>query len=516
MSTPSRRDLLRTAGCVGLAASVGAAAGVVTAPAAEAAVQHLAPTAFLPTDQHTHLLRRATYGPTPESVTALKRLGHGAWLDRQLDPTSIDDSSCDRLISSRFPELGWSMAQVQRRVTSDRVTFATKLGMAAIARATWSKRQLLEVMVDFWSNHLNVTTPANTSGWYARPDYDRVVIRRHALGRFEDMLVASAKHPAMLTYLNNADSTKDLPNENYGRELLELHTVGVDGGYDETDMYSSVLIMTGLGLDAGGGYQFDPAQHHTGPVSVMDFSDPNGSAAGGEAVAVAYLRHLANHPETALRLAEKLCLRFVDDRPVPVLAQRLADTYLANGTAIAPVLRELFTSAEFAASIGQKVRRPMEDVVATLRVLGVSPEKAGTNGMRSLYFICNQLGNAPYAWATPDGYPDTAAAWESAGASLWRWNRHLGIAGNFYPAELRVPPLRGLLPKRLPRTHGALVDVLAERLVFRRLRPEHKQVVLDFLEVRGTDPLHAADGAVNWRFPSVVALILDSPYHGIR
>ena len=122
------------------------------------------------------------------------------------------------------------------------------LSVSTLARAAWSKRQLLEVMVDFWSNHLNVTNPSD-SVWSTRHDYDRTVIRKHALGKYSDMLLASATHPAMMTYLNNAESTKDQPNENYGRELLELHSVGVDAGYSEEEMYNSALIMTGFGID---------------------------------------------------------------------------------------------------------------------------------------------------------------------------------------------------------------------------------------------------------------------------
>lgn len=515
-ASPSRRDLLRLTGGLGAAAMVGTGTSLAASSPAHAAGGHLPGSAFVPGDQDTHLLRRATYGPTPASLAALRRMGRAGWLDRQLDPSSIDDASCQRLVNERLPELSWSMAKVRARRSQDRVWFTFELGMAAIARAAWSNRQLFEVMVDFWANHLNVTTSSTSGAWYARPHYDRTVIRRHALGRFEDMLVASAKHPAMLVYLNNAESTKVEPNENYGRELLELHTVGVDGGYSEPEMYQSALIMTGFRLDAEGEYAYDAAAHHTGPVSVLGFADPNPTGVGGEAVGVAYLRYLANHPATARQLARKLCVRFVCDQPDDALVQRLADIYLANGTAIIPVLRELFTSPEFAGSIGQKVRRPTEDIIAAVRILGIKHERKGTTGLRSLYSICGRLGHAPYAWHLPDGYPDDAGTWVSAGAMLSRWNRHLGLAGGYFPKELQNPSLRTLLPKRLPKTHGDLVDVLARRLVFRALRPEHRSAVLQFLEARASDPLDKKSGAVNWRLPSLVALILDSPYHGIR
>ena len=167
----------------------------------------------------------------------------------------------------------------------------------------WSKRQLFEVMCDFWANHLNITCPSTSDVWSARQVFDRDVVRKNALGRFEDMLIASAYNPSMLTYLNNAESTKLEPNENYGRELLELHTVGVDGGYTEDDMYQSALIMTGFTVNENNGlFKYDTSYHHVGPVQVMDFTDANSTAEGGETVGRAYLKYLASHPSTARHL----------------------------------------------------------------------------------------------------------------------------------------------------------------------------------------------------------------------
>ena len=179
------------------------------------------------------------------------------------------------------------------------------LGVAALVRAAWSKRQLLETMVDFWSNHLNVTNPSDRV-WATRHDYDRTVIRRFALGKFSDMLVASATHPAMMTYLNNAESTKYLPNENYGRELLELHSVGVDAGYSEEEMFNSALTMTGFGIDWDT-YQFayTPDDHYTGSVKVLGWSSKNADANGYQ-TGLEYVRYLAHHPATAKRIATKL------------------------------------------------------------------------------------------------------------------------------------------------------------------------------------------------------------------
>jgi hypothetical protein len=166
--------------------------------------------------------------------------------------------------------------------------------------------------------------------------------------------------------------------------------------------------------------------------------------------------------------------------------------------------------------LGEKTRRPFEDLTATLRVLGYGPDASGRKGMQALVWISDGLGQQPLAWSPPDGYPDEAASWQSAGGTLARWNTHLSLAAHWWPKELTQPPLRELLPKRLPPTHGKLVDALAKRLVFRTLAAPHRQAVLAFLGRSASDPLDADDEAVRWRLPYLVALILDSPYHWVR
>lgn len=479
------------------------------------ASERLSGARFTTADADLHLLKRATYGPTPTLLEGIRKQGRKAWLDKQLAPGRIDDTDCERLIANRFPGMEWDITQARNHLEDFSWDLMYDLGIATIARAVWSKRQLFEVVCDFWSNHLNVANPSDNV-WDNRHDYDRTVIRRHALGRFEDMLVASANHPAMLLYLNNAESTKDNPNENYGRELLELHTVGVDGGYNEEDMRQSTLVMTGFSVDWQTGlFEYNNWAHYRGPVQVMGFNAANAEANGYD-VGMHYLKYLANHPSTAQHIARKLCLRFVSDDPPQTLVSALAATYLAHGTDIKPVLRKLFLSDAFAASIGEKVRRPFEDVVATLRVLGYKPDNSGVDGMQGLYWITGDLGHAPLAWSPPNGYPDEAAAWQSAGTTLGRWNTHLSLSAHWWPTALVQPPLRKLLPTNLPNTYGDFVDALSKRLVFRKLGAPQRQAVLGFLGRSAGERLHSDDEAVHWRLPYVVALILDSPYHGIR
>ncbi len=255
-----------------------------------------------------------------------------------------------------------------------------QLGIVAIVRATWSKRQLFEVMVDFWSNHLNVANPSDNV-WWSRHDYDRNVIRRHALGKFSDMLAASATHPAMMTYLNNAESTKDNPNENYGRELLELHTVGVDAGYTEDEMHTSALILTGLGVHwyddvDDGTFNYEPDNHYVGHVKVLGWASKNTSANKGLAVALDYVDYLAHHPATAHRIAYKLCERFVSDAPPAGLVTKLAQTYRKHDTAIVPVLQRAVRLEDLQALEGR------EDPPADAGRRGHAPDLGGPAGRR--------------------------------------------------------------------------------------------------------------------------------------
>jgi uncharacterized protein (DUF1800 family) len=471
---------------------------------------------FVPNDPDLHLARRASWGLTPKLASQVRRMGGHGWLERQLNPRSIDDGRLEHLIATRFPDLTMGMQKAFTTLGGS-WDLMFDLGIASIVRAAWSERQLFEVMVDFWSNHLNVTNPSDNV-WWSRHDYDRTVIRKHALGKFSQMLAASATHPAMMAYLNNNESTKENPNENYGRELLELHTVGVDGGYDETEMHTSALILTGFGFSWDTGlFEYDADNHYTGHVKVLGFHSANPSASKGRRVGLGYVDYLAHHPATATRIATKLCQRFMTDAPPKALVHKLAQTYLHHDTAIVPVLRQLLRSKAFRDAKGEKVLRPMQDVVSTLRILGIQPDAKGIDGLQGLYWMIDGLSDAPMAWAQPNGYPDTADAWRSAGGQLNRWNTHLSLAAHWWPDELVEPDLRNhLLPKKLPRTYGGLVDALCERLVFRTFAPPHRAALLGFLGHAASDPLHDTDAAVGWRLPYLVALILDSPYHGIR
>jgi uncharacterized protein (DUF1800 family) len=503
MNQPSRRSLLGGAAAV-------VASSLFTAPAAAAAAA-ARPVDLLPADPIAHLLRRATHGPTPAALAEATRLGAGGWLDRQLDPSKIDDAACDAVIA-RLPLANADIPTVRAALPVHSYDAFRQLGKATVARAIWSNRQLFETTAGFWANHLHVAAPAGPL-WDSRSDYDKTVTRRYAFGTFAGMLKASMKHPAMLTYLDNRSSTKAHPNENYARELMELHTVGMT--YSEADVQAAARLLTGMTVTSGGTYAYTPALHATGAVTVLGFSHPNATAAGGEAAAMAFADYLATHPATAERIATKLCVRFVADQAPATLVATLARVYLDNDTAIVPVLRALFASPEFAASVGQKVRTPFEDQTATVRALGLGP--SGELGLDALYDTLVNAGNAPLRWAPPNGFPDVAAAWASPSGFLMRCNTHLNLAAGWYPSQLTRPAnmLTALVPVR-PTTYGALVDALAQRLIGAPLPAAHVAAVLSVAGKLPTSPLTAADTAVTGTLPYLIALVLDSPSFQLR
>ena len=504
---------------VGGIAAAGAAATLTTGTPAAAAAAGSAPAGLLPSDPLLHLLRRATFGPGPTSIAEIRKLGAKAWLDRQLNPSSIPDTVADGVVA-RLPLSRLSIADIRGRVAAGTLKKHSwdpmwQLSFAAVARAVWSERQLFEVMTDFWSNHLNVTCP-HGDVWDSRIDYDTTVIRRHALGKFSDMLRDSARHPAMLTYLDNRYSTKAAPNENYGRELLELHTVGL--AYTEADVKSAARLLTGMTVDdTTGRYRYDAAAHAVGAVRVLAFQHGNATAAGGEAAALALLDYLALHQATARRIVTKLCVRFVADDPPASLITTLIKVYLDNGSAIAPVLRALFTSAEFAASIGAKTRTPMEDLAATVRTLGYGPAASGFKFLESLYWMVRDAGHAPLAWGPPNGYPDVAAAWDSPSGLLVRWNSHLSIAAGWWPDTLARPAnlLTGMVGA-LPATYGALIEKTAVRLL--GIAPAAQQIaaLAEFFGKTPASPLKSNDPAAGWMYPYLMGMLLNSPSFAVR
>lgn len=469
-----------------------------------------------------HLVRRATFGPTPGLVDEVARTGRAAWVDAQLAPSRLDDAvveayvrrlpdalrTADDCWTGGIPKYSWNSMFDQ--------------GRATLARQAWSRRQLLEVVVDVMADHLHVASPSDDV-WYCRADYDATVLRPHALGRFEDLLLAAAQHPAMLWYLDNARSSKGKVNENYGRELLELHTVGVEAGYTETEVKACARLMTGLTVDRRTGRgTYDPKQHDTGAVSVLGWSCPAHTAEEGRELQLSFLRHLASHPATARRVVTKLARRLVGDTPPAALVERVAGVYLARGTALGPVVRELLLAPDALAAATPKVKRPREDALSTVRALGVAPDPSGTKGVEALYWNIRGRGHAPADWAPPNGFPDVGAAWQSASATLASWDQHLELAHGWWPKGPVYPTADQLLPTPRPATYGALVDALALRLLSAPLPAAQRAAVVAFTGREASAALRTdktgavVDEWVGWRLGSLVCCVLDSPSFATR
>ncbi len=472
-----------------------------------------------------HLVDRFSYGNTPALTKQVRRAGGArAWFAQQLRPGGVPDGPTDRLITwwpslTRGPldlwtrnvdgtEGGWEvMADYQRWILLRRITTA---------------RPVAELMAEFWMNHFNV--PVHGDGTFTyRFAYDQA-IRRAALGTFEDLLLTATTHPAMGIYLNNAVSTKQHPNENLGRELLELHTVGY-GAYDEDDVKDSARILTGYLVDMWRSWDaaYSPEDHATGPVSVLGFRHAN-AAADGRPVVEAYLRYLARHPATARRIARKLCVKFVGDAPSAALVESLAQVYLDNATAIKPVLQALVASKEFGRSAGAKVRDPSEEIVATYRVLRVtlSDPPAGDNGYaaRAILWQAGSIGAVPFDWPRPDGQPVDNQSWSSPARLLASMETHWAMSGGWWPKDgIRYRSAQAWLPSKRVR-FDVLVDHLSQQLLGRhstaRLLKACVEVCPGDWHVRPSSKIEADHPLVRWGFHRVLATILDSPDHFTR
>ncbi len=324
----------------------------------------------------------------------------------------------------------------------------SELQQAKVLRATFSDRQLQEVMADFWFNHFNIFLNKDADQYYTT-SYERDVIRAHALGKFKDLLVATATSPAMLFYLDNASSVgpnsgagigrppnkkaNALPpkpqqhpglNENYGRELMELHTLGVDGGYSQADVTEAARVFTGWTIDHpewGGGFVFDPSRHEPGDKHLLGTTIPE----SGQAEGMQLLDLLAHHPSTAKFICTKLAQRFISDDPSPRLVADLAQTFTDTDGDIRGVLRTLFKSKEFwsAPSYRAKVKTPLEFVVSALRASGAQVENPNV-GVQTL----QRMGMPLYGMQPPTGYSMKAAAWFNPDALVDRLNFSIALS----------------------------------------------------------------------------------------
>ena len=464
---------------------------------------------FPGTNTRAHLLRRATFGARPRDLADLKKYGLNTWIARQLKPSSITDTE-GTAAWKLFPLAGASPAKVLASVERYSWDAVYETAQASLARQVFSQRQLYEIVVDIFANHLHVPLPGEQ--WHTAPDYLMKVIRANALGSFSTMLLAAMKHPAMLNFLNNDESRKSNVNENLGRELLELHTVGIAGNYTEADVRASASILSGRTWDYDTGlYEYNASEHVTGPVTVLGFSHSNSTGKGGEAVGDAYLRYLARHPATARAIARKIAVRFVTDTPSDDLIKRLAAVYLKHDTSIRKTVEAVFLSSDFWMSVGVRMRRPLEDAVGTLRVLDVKRKSSSKQPLSWLYWSLNEAGHTPHGWAPPNGYPDVAAAWLGAGAMIQRWNLHRTFVYGWWTGLTYVKPLS--LGKRSDKTTALQWTTrVADRLFTMQPSRAHLEAAI---RGAGLTPGGLAPNN-DWVAGKIVTLLLDSPYFQLR
>jgi uncharacterized protein (DUF1800 family) len=494
-----------------------AASGKAPAPAAHSTVKQ--PATILTLDPALHLARRATWGPTPTVVRQIRAMGTKKWLERQLRASSIPDKALASYLKP-FDTLGATPAKLKAmddaRSKQDYWYAHDQLESAAIARATWSERQLFEVMVDFWHSRLHVAAHLDKTRDTLN-HYDTAVIRRYAFGRFSDMLWAMVTHPAMILYLDNQNNTKQGANQNLGRELLELHTVGVDAGYKQADVDASARLLTGLSVDQNTlAFVYRPEQHYVGRVRVFGKTYANASASGGLKTVKAYVRDLAMNPHTAHYVALDLARRFVSDAPSSRLVRHLASVYLKNKTAIVPVLRALFASEEFHKSVGQKYRRPFEHAVASMRTLGlhIGDRKQYAQSLGDLRYWLDSLGQAPLGCPTPDGFKDFQRPWLSSAGVLGRWNLDMSLAGQWRKG-FSAPDVTTML--KSATTYGAAVDALYARLAFQKPTAAERRALLAFLGHSAGTRLDAQAKKNDYRLRvQLVTLVLGGPHHQLR
>ncbi|WP_457427996.1 DUF1800 domain-containing protein [Roseateles sp. P5_E7] len=410
-----------------------------------------------------HALNRLGYGPRPADAAAVAEQGADKWLERflteQLEPRRLPQPAAlsERLaglevlklsqgeLLSRYREAVKAAREARREQAKGETPSADALNAvrekvrplvqqaatARLARAMQSPAQLEEVLTEFWFNHFNVFAGKGPVGVLVA-DYEQHAIRPHVLGRFRDMLGATARHPAMLVYLDNAQSVapgyaprRAAPNpqrasglnENYARELMELHTLGVDGGYTQRDVTELARMLTGWGVDqrstSGDVFEFNPRRHDSGGKTWLGQS----VAGSGQGEGTRALDVLAAHPATARHLAHKFAQAFVADKPPESLVQKLADTFKASGGDLREFTRTLIRADEFWSreAYQAKFKTPYQYLLSSMRALDLP-----LLNPQLLTASLAQAGQPLYGAQTPDGYKNTATAWRNPEALTQR------------------------------------------------------------------------------------------------
>ncbi|MBL8858060.1 MAG: DUF1800 domain-containing protein [Planctomycetes bacterium] len=399
------------------------------------------------------LVARVTNGWNPATYARAVQLGYDAFLEEQLDHTALADPEVTAMLPA-YPSLSLSSKQIydQYVVPNDTNTAINQLKTATIVRAIYSKRQLFERMVEFWGDHFSVDHNDGQVQWLKTVE-DRDVIRANAFGTFTNLLIADAKSAAMLYYLDNYRNFSTAPNENYSREVMELHTLDV-GHYSEMDVAELARCLTGwqyrgTSLANHGEFFFNAAQHDNGQKVVRGVVIQPGGLAEGELV----LTQLAHDIATARFLARKLCNWFLSYNTPQVVIDSVAGVFRASGGDIKSVLRKIFareTLHMMSPASTVKIKRPFHLVASTVR--SILPEVSAP--VRFITELAT-MGHTTFGWSSPNGYPDTAQAWGTVLLDRWNFmsrffsNSIVGV--NVNAAKLFGPVTKGSLASHANR-----------------------------------------------------------------
>jgi uncharacterized protein (DUF1800 family) len=473
-------------------------------------------------------LNRITYGATAQDIEALRSLGRESYLDRELRyhgddglPEGVRSFIGALPVSAARPQdLAAQLREARRSARGEpeerkremvkvlRKDFA-ELDFQAFerrsARALYSPHQLQEMLTWFWFNHFNVFQNKKQV-LFLLPDYEEQAIRPHVLGKFRDLLRAVFMHPAMLVYLDNAENARDAINENYARELMELHTLGVNGGYAQADVQALAHILTGAGIDLStrqdgtygdyfkhGLFAFQPNRHDPGPKTFLGQYFPGERGFGEIERAIDVL---CRHPSTAKFVSRKLAVYFLADEPPQDLLDRMAAAFARTDGDIAATLRVLFASREFSdpAYIGKKFKDPVQYVYSSIRLL--YPQQMLLN-YRPLAGALQQLGEPVYGHQTPDGYGMRERDWASSDQLEKRFElAHGFVAGRARLFVTKESIDAGVDPMRMAGIREAHpID-----------RAAMEPLVAPLLSQRTRDTLAKAANAEEW-----AALLLSAP-----
>jgi len=367
--------------------------------------------------QLVNLAGRITYGVNRQFIEIAESLGYAGFLEWQLDHESIDDGGLEDLLASFLPTLTMNADELSDYIFEQENFGAAQrdLTIATMIRQIYSPRQLFERMVEFWGDHFNVPMNSVVSAYFKTLE-DRSVMRPLAMGQFEDLLLADAKSPAMLYYLDNYTSTAEGPNENYAREMLELHTLGVNGGYTEDDIKETARVLTGWSIRQPASFFFRPGFHDNGTKTVLGTTFQSSGVSEGEQL----LSMIAGHESTARHIATKLAQRFVADLPETDVVDAVAQSFTDSAGDIRETLRTLLMHPQVVQTMPLKLKRPNEFGAAVLRGLETELDERVLTGF---YDALSEGGHLPFSWPAPDGYPDQREYWQSTNGFLMRFNR---------------------------------------------------------------------------------------------